>query len=220
MIQLTIDEVRVLGVLMEKEKTTPEQYPLTLNAITLGSNQKSNRNPIVAYTQETVVRALDGLRDKNIVWECSVPGSRVPKYRHTFADVFPVTQEEEAILTVLMLRGPQTAGEIKGRCGRLHEFQSLNQIQKILEDLISKHDDPYVVSLPRQPGRKENRHAHLLSGQPDIEEVDHAPSHEPARLAVEAKNERLEKLEETVAVLQGRLADLEDSFLEFTKQFE
>ena len=104
MIQLTVNEVRVLGVLMEKEKTTPEQYPLTLNAITLGCNQKSNRNPIVAYIQETVVRALDGLRDKKITWECSIPGIRVPKYRHTFADVFPVTQEEEAILTVLVLR--------------------------------------------------------------------------------------------------------------------
>jgi uncharacterized protein len=220
MIELTAEEVRVLGCLIEKEKTTPEYYPLTLNAITLACNQKSNRDPVVRYDQQTVVRALDELRIKKITWQCLTPGSRVPKYQHNFSDVIACTQAEEAVLAILMLRGPQTVGEIKGRSGRLYEFQALDEVQDTLDALMTRDENPLVIKLPRQVGRKESRYAQLLSGEPEIEDVEVAMPKEQARIAVDHENQRIAKLEETVEGLQDQLSELQNSFIEFTKQFE
>lgn len=216
---MTLDavEARLLGCLMEKERTTPEHYPLTLNALTRACNQKSNRDPVMALSEETVVRVLDRLFDKKMGRRVISDDSRVPKYRHTFDEAFQVGPAEMAIVCVLLLRGPQTVGEIRGRSERLHTFSSLDEVAATLDRLAAMPEGPLVTRLPRQPGTKESRYAHLLCGEVTQEAAE---VKEPAALRVEAEDERIERLEEEVASLREELDALKSAFAKFQSQFE
>jgi len=217
--ELNEAEVRVLGCLIEKQITTPEYYPLTLNALTNACNQKSNRNPVLDLDEKTAVRALDGLRDRKLVWMIT-GASRVPKYEHNFPNAFNLGEAEVAVLCLLMLRGPQTAGEIRGRSGRLHPFETIRQVEETLDGLMTREHGPLTVKLPRQPGRKERRYAHLLAGEPEVEEEEIVPRPESPRVQVQAENERIGKLEAEVRTLREELDGLHNAFAEFKSQFE
>jgi len=208
----------VLGSLIEKEITTPEYYPLTLNALTNACNQISNRDPVVSFEDKTVARALEDLRDKKLVWMVTGVG-RVPKYEHRLKEALMLAEQELAVLCVLMLRGPQTVGEIRGRTGRLYEFKELDEVELTLQALLTAQP-PLAVKLPRQPGTKESRYAHLLSGPIEIEEREVATRLEPATIEVRQENERLARVEEELAKVRAELGDLKRQFLDFKKQFE
>ena len=216
--KLTAVEVRVLGSLIEKEITTPEYYPLTLNALVNACNQISNRDPVVSFDDKIVARALEDLREKKLVWMVTGVG-RVPKYEHRFAEALKLAEQELAVLCVLMLRGSQTVGEIRGRTGRLYEFKELEEVELTLQALMTA-EPPLVVKLPRQPGTKESRYAHLLSGEVQIEEREVAPRIEPAVLEVHRENEKFAKLEEDLAQVRIELSELKQEFVDFKKQFE
>jgi uncharacterized protein len=215
---LTAVEVRVLGSLVEKEITTPEYYPLTLNALMNACNQLSNREPVVSLDEKTVARALESLREKKLVWLVTGVG-RVPKYEHRFAEAFQLAAQEIAVLCVLMLRGPQTVGEIRGRTGRLYEFKELEEVELTLQALMSAQH-PLVARLPRQPGTKESRYAHLLGGAVHVEEREATARLEPATLEVRQENEKLARLEAELLQVRADLTDLKEQFLEFKRQFE
>ena len=208
---LTATEVRVLGCLIEKEMTTPDVYPLSLNGLTNACNQKSNRDPVLELEETEVVKALDRLRFKGLAMQASGEGSRVPKYRHTLAEKLFLVPEQLAILCELFVRGPQTLGELRTRCERMRPFADLDAVEAVLSELIEL-ETPLVIRLPRQPGRKEQRYAHLLAGMPEIAETESAPP-EAARLRVIEEDERLRRLEEEVAALKV-------AFEEFRRQFE
>jgi len=216
---LNATEIRVLGVLIEKEITTPEYYPLTLNALTLACNQKNNRNPVTAYSESEVDEALNGLREKNLAYVFHGSTSRVPKYKHVAAEVLQLNPAEIAVLCVLMLSGAQTAGEIRTRASRMHPFADLEELDETLRALAAKDPDPLVTKLPRQSGQKELRFAHLLAGEPEISVV--AAEDGVARTSKRAhESERVEKLEQTVAMLRTDLDNLRSQFEEFRKQFD
>jgi uncharacterized protein YceH (UPF0502 family) len=211
---------RVLGCLIEKQITTPDYYPLTLNSLTTACNQKSNRDPVVAYDDDTVVSALNELRDHRLIWQTSTAGSRVSKYEHGFGDVFEVNAAETAVLCVLMLRGPQTVGEIRGRTGRLYDFTDLVEVEATLDALANREAGPMVLQLQRQPGRKESRYAQLLAGAPEVGEVEQAAPVEPARVRVEARDQRISELEGQVAELKAELQALRAEFDVFRHEFD
>lgn len=213
-------EVRILACLVEKESTTPEYYPLTLNALTNACNQKSNREPVVSFEEKTVVRGIESLREKNLALMVTGAGSRVPKYKHTFARRFQLSEPEVAVLCVLMLRGPQTVGELRGRSARLHAFADLSAVESTLTGLMSRGEGAYVLKLPRQPGRKEARFAHLFCGEPELAEPEVLVNSEPATLEVRAENERVTRLEEELTCVRTELEELKESFTQFRKQFE
>jgi len=214
---LTDIEARVLGSLVEKQLTTPEYYPLTLNALINACNQKSNRDPMVNYDETTVNQCLETLRDRNLVYVFYGSTSRVPKYKHMLPTVYELDPAETAVIDVMLLRGPQTLGELRTRTERLHGFSGLGEIQETLDGL-ARRDDPLVVRLPVQPGQKEARFAHLLSGEIDIEALAVAQATRSTRSSVDA--ERVEKLEEEVASLRAEVEELKVTFEEFKKQFE
>ncbi|MDX9710854.1 MAG: YceH family protein [Trichloromonas sp.] len=217
-IQLNQDEVRVLGCFIEKEMTTPEYYPLTLNALTTACNQKSNRDPVVAFDETTVVRALDRLRHLGLAMQAG-DGGRVPRYKHALSVKLYLEPEELAVLAELMLRGPQTLGELRARADRMHSLKNLEEVEVILKHLAERKE-PLVMQLPRQPGRKECRYAHLLAGVPEIGDEPAAPAPEAATLRVRAENERLAALEGEVAELRVELESLKGLMDEFKAQFE
>jgi uncharacterized protein len=214
--QLTPIEVRVLGSLIEKQITTPEYYPLTLNSLTAACNQKNNRNPITSLAESEVDEALYSLRDKNLAYVFHGSTSRVPKYKHVAPEVLHLTPPELAAMCVLMLSGPQTVGEIRTRGYRLYEFSGLDEVDETLRALKTK-DEPMVVSLPRQPGQKEARFAHLLSGEPEIELSEATVERHPRRAS---DPDRVAKLEEQVQTLTQQVENLTTQFEEFKKQFE
>ena len=214
-ILLTDNEVRVLGCLMEKEMATPDYYPLSLNALTNACNQKSNRNPVVSFDEETVVEALNGLRERKLARQSN--SSRVPKYEQIFSKDLNLLLREEAIICVLLVRGPQTAGEIRSRTERLYAFQSLDEVQETLSIL---EDTGMTTKLARQPGRKESRHAHLLSGEPEETIVETAPRPEAATVIVRKKNEQIEELQEQIDILSQELQTLKREFVTFKAQFD
>jgi len=210
-------EIRVLGCLAEKELATPEYYPLTLNALLNACNQKSNRDPVVQFDEMTVAAALESLRPIGLVTQ-SAEGGRVAKYCHNLDGKLKLDPAELAVMAELLLRGPQTPGELRQRASRMTPLESLQQVEDLLEDLLSR-DEPVLVRLPRQPGRKEARYAHLLAGLPEnVEETVARP--ERATLEVQAENERLAALEAEVADLRGELTALKDAFASFKKEFE
>jgi uncharacterized protein YceH (UPF0502 family) len=217
---LTDVEVRVLGSLIEKQLTTPEYYPLTLNALTHACNQISNRDPVVAYDEKTVVRALESLREKNLAYIFYGSESRVPKYKHVVPEVLHLSPPQVALMCVLMLRGPQTVGELRGRTTRLYEFKELQEVEAALEELIKHEQQPLVSRLPRQPGRKESRYAHLLSGPVEVEAQEAEPRPEAARVAVRAENERIARLEAEVEALRREVTELRQQLDDFRKQFD
>jgi hypothetical protein len=198
-------EQRVLGALMEKSKTTPDYYPMTLNALTAACNQKTSRKPVVNYDEETVVLALNSLKKRGLISTATGGSSRVVKYKHNFAIAFPVLPSEVAIICLLLLRGPQTPGELNTNSGRLHEFESIEEVQEVLEKL-SDPDMPYIIQLPRRAGQKEVRYMHLLGGAPDFEEED-LPE-EPARRSVGELESRVTKLEQDLAEMKEALDKL------------
>jgi len=215
---LTDIELRVLGSLVEKQVTTPEYYPLSLNALTLACNQKNNRNPVTSYTEAQVEQAVETLREKNLAYVFYGSTSRVPKYKHVLPEVMHLSHSEVAVMCVLMLRGPQTPGELRGTASRLHEFTGLEEIEQTLTGLITR-DEPLVVRLPRQPGQKEVRFAHLLAGDIDLEsfasEVEHIAA-TPKR----SSHEQIERLEQKVDALAAEVESLKLQFEQFKKQFE
>ncbi|CAN5393118.1 YceH family protein [soil metagenome] len=211
---LTEIEARIVGALVEKNLTTPEYYPLTLNALVAACNQKTNREPVVAYTEEMVQQTLDDLRDKNLVYVFYGSTSRVPKYKHIFGDYFELESSEIAVLCVLMLRGAQTLGELHQRTHRLYEFSGLGEINETLERLI-KRDEPLVIKLERAAGQKEARYAHLLSG----EVANYTPPERVSR-GSSANDERIERIEQELENLRTEFANFQQEFEEFKKQFE
>lgn len=214
-------EARVLGSLVEKQLTTPDNYPLTLNSLTLACNQLSNRDPVVSYDEVTVVRALNRLRELKLAFAYNGAESRATRYGHRLEEVCILTPAELAALTVLMLRGPQTIGEIRGRTGRMHSFASLEEAEATLQALATRTPDAFVTKLARQPGAKESRYAHLLSG--DVAQqatVATGPAPEPATLVVQQENERIAKLEQEVASLRQEVAEMRTQLADFRKQFE
>ena len=214
-ILLTDSEARVLGSLMEKEMATPDYYPLSLNALINACNQKSNRNPVVSYSEDEVQYALRGLQESKLVRQSNV--SRVPKYEQIFTQELNFVSREAAIICVLLVRGPQTVGEIRGRTERLHTFGDLEEVQ---ETLASLEEMELVKKLPRQPGRKESRYAHLLSGEPQVSGNEEAVQNEPDKILVRKKDDRLDALEQQVEELHEELKNLQDEFVAFKAQFE
>jgi uncharacterized protein YceH (UPF0502 family) len=213
--KLTETEARIVGALIEKQLTTPEYYPLTLNALVAACNQKTNREPVVSYSEQTVQKSLDDLREKNIVYVFYGSTSRVPKYKHILDKVHELEPSETAVLCVLMLRGAQTLGELRERTGRLYEFSGLGEVNETLDNLM-RRGEPLVARLERQPGQKEVRYAHLLSG-----EIDAATyAKEISSSGKQAENERLENLERELENLRGEFDSFRQTFEDFKRQFE
>ncbi len=214
-IQLTDNEARLLGCLIEKEMATPDYYPLTLNALLNASNQKSNRNPVVFFDEETVLHAVEGLKEYKMVRQSNI--SRVPKYEQIFSDYLNMIPKEKAVVSILLLRGPQTLGEIRSRTERLYSFESLDEVQ---ETLYALEDTKLVKKLPRQPGRKESRYTHLLKGEPDETIVQVASGHESDPVIVSKDNDRPAGLQEQIDCLRQELQNLKFEFETFKSQFE
>lgn len=212
--ELNAVEARVLGCLLEKEMATPEYYPLSLNGLVNACNQRSNREPVVSYDEHTVAKALDSLKNKRLAWRSDA--ARVPKYGQEVDKKFSLMAREMAVLCLLLLRGPQTVGELRGRTERLYGFADLEEVGVTLQGL---EEMGLVRKLPRQPGRKESRYGHLLGGEPEnVEPVTAAP--EAAVLQVRAENERLAALEQEIETLRTELQELRAAFLDFKQQFE
>jgi uncharacterized protein YceH (UPF0502 family) len=209
-IELTALEARVIGSLIEKSITTPDQYPLSLNSLTSACNQKSNRDPIMDLDERTVQQTVDALSRKHLILEKSGFGSRVPKYQHRFCNTGfgapNFTPIETAIVCELLLRGPQTPGELKTRGSRLAQIGEVSEVENALLNLTTRTDGPLVVQLPREAGRRDARYAHLFSGEVEIPESAPMPA-----TAAEPKvraNDRIERLEELVAELRRELDEL------------
>ncbi len=214
-ILLTDDEVRLLGSLMEKEMATPDHYPLSLNALKNACNQKSNRNPVVSFDEETVLYSLKGLLERKIVRKSTM--SRVAKYEQVFTNEVKLVAREEAVLCILLLRGPQTIGEIRSRTERLFAFDNLDDVQQTLSSL---EEMELVCKLPRQPGRKESRYTHLLSGEPQEISVDSVARTETDTVIVRKKNDQQIELQEQIDSLRQELQSLQLEFETFKSQFD
>jgi uncharacterized protein YceH (UPF0502 family) len=221
-VTLTPTEARILGSLIEKEITTPEYYPLSLNALANACNQKSNRDPVLHLEENEVRRALNHLESQSLVRSVSASDSRVTKFEHRLQDAFNFYRPEIAVICELLLRGPQTPGELRTRASRMHAFEDLESVQSALQRL-AKREPPLVTVLPRQPGTKEARYAHLLG-----ESIPAAPS-SPANTAnslreshpsLETSTDRVQSLAEEIAQLRDQIADLQSQFAAFQKQFE
>ena len=208
-------ETRILGCLIEKEMTTPEYYPLSLNSLTNACNQKSNRFPVVSYEELLVSEGLDSLQEKGLARKTLTGGSRVPKYLHTILDRFDLGRRDLAVLCELMVRGPQTVGEIRTHADRISPFSNLEEVDTVLQALMG-HEPPFVMKLPKEPGRKEARYMQLLSGKgaPDV-------SAEPVAAASSQGSiqGRISSLEEETALLRTELEELKKTFAEFRSQF-
>jgi uncharacterized protein YceH (UPF0502 family) len=215
---LSASELRVLGSLIEKQITTPDYYPLTLNALTNACNQLSNRDPVVAFDETTVVRAIESLREKRLASLFSGQESRVAKYKHALTDRLSLTPAEVALLTVLMLRGPQTVGELRGRSERLFKFDTLPEVEEALNGLAARQPQALVAKLPRQPGTKESRYAQLLSGPVEAAASTPTATSEPTPATVE--NDRLAKLEAEMARLDREVVQLQQQLADLKKQLE
>jgi len=215
--QLTPGEVRVLGSLIEKDITTPDYYPLSLNALINACNQKNNRDPVTTLDEATVREALHGLQEKRLAGPAGGADSRVTKYEHRLQEVFNFDRRETAVLCVLLLRGPQTPGELRGRTERMHHFDTLDEVHSALQRLMDR-DPPLVVLLPRQPGTKESRYAHLLAGEVEAAQITPADSEQTS--APSGEYSRIGRLEGEVAELRREVEELQRQFAEFRKQFE
>lgn len=208
---LTPVEARVLGVLVEKSKTTPDVYPLTVNSLTSGCNQKTSRDPVMNLDEAEIQATLDALRARALVMETFGASGRVLRYAHNFPKVYSLPSAAADLLAVLMLRGPQTASELRANCERLHHFADASTVEAYLDELAGRADGALVVKLPRQPGARERRWAHLLCGQPEVTtspagtDAVAAPSAEPADERIAGLEARIARLEQVVADLETRL---------------
>ena len=210
-------ETRVLGALIEKDITTPDYYPLSLNALVNACNQKNNREPVMNLDEDAVRQALNTLQGQNLAGPSGGADSRVTKYEHRMQEVFNFSRGETAILCVLLLRGPQTPGELRGRTERMHRFEALDEVQSTLQRLMQR-EPPIVKVLPRQPGTKEARYMHLLSG--DAQESSVTQAHSPTMAQRQEGNETLMRLENEIQELRQEVADLKEQFANFRKAFE
>jgi uncharacterized protein YceH (UPF0502 family) len=212
--------LRVLGVLVEKQIATPDYYPLSLNAVTNGCNQKSHRDPVVSYDEATVTRAMDGLKEKKLAYAFHGSEARVPKYGHLFPKAFELNGAEVAVMCVLILRGPQTPGELRSRTSHLYNFEQLSDVENTLQNLSSR-EQPQVVKLARLPGARESRYAHLLGGPVSpisIDDLAASPRTEPPTPQVD--DGRLARLEDEIKSMRGELDQLKQEFTKFKSQFE
>jgi uncharacterized protein YceH (UPF0502 family) len=206
LVELSAEQCRVIGVMLEKEVTTPDQYPLSLNGVTLGCNQKSNRDPVVQYSENDVQNIIDELKSKKLIFEQTGVGSRVVKYRHRFCNTefgdLKLSRQQLAIVCVMLLRGPQTPGELRTRTNRLAEFENTAEVESVLEKMHDLNDEQLVVKLPREPGKRESRYAHLFSGEVDTSALI-SPSHsaEVGNSGSQNSLARIEQLEDQVAQL-------------------
>lgn len=219
---LNAEEIRVLGSLMEKSKVTPEYYPMTVNGLLTACNQKTSRNPVVQYDESTVISTLDALKKKGLVSTVVGGTSRVTKYRHNFAVLFPLVPAEIAVICLLLLRGPLTPGEINNMSGRLYEFESLEEVQGVLKHL-EQSTPSYLKTLPKRPGQKEIRYMHLLAGDLDETEWDDAltnqqTSQQATQQTSQQATQQVSILEERVSELEVQLAKLRAEFDEIIKQ--
>ena len=210
---LTFEEVRLIGSLIEKELTTPEYYPLTINSLMNACNQKSNREPVVSFDEKIIEETLEKLRGKGLARRVTGNDIRVAKYRQTFTEALNLSPDETAVICTLLLRGAQTPGEIKNRSGRMFDFESLTQIDEVLQKLIKK-ENPMVIKLPRQSGLKESRFTHLFSGPPIIKETEEVEILDQIGI-----DSRIEKLEKEVEYLHSELNNLKLEFEKFKDQF-
>lgn len=215
---LTEIETRVLGSLIEKDITTPDYYPLSLNGLVNACNQKNNRDPVMTLDETAVREALSTLQEKRLAGPASGADSRVTKYEHRSQEVFNFDRREIAIVCVLLLRGPQTPGELRGRTDRMYHFEALEDVVSTL-DRLAHREPPLAAMLPRQPGTKESRYMHLFSGEaPAAAEVAQAPT--PVTTSSGSTTERIAKLEEDVATLRSELSEIQQQLAAFRKQFE
>ncbi len=216
---LNAHEARVLGALVEKQLTTPDYYPLTMTALLAACSQKNNRDPVMQVNEAEAIAALDNLRERKLAWQVFLAGNRVPKYRHAFTDVYHVPEAAVAVLAELLLRGPQTAAELRQHVERMQPFPDVAAVEALLQALAEHPEGPFVTRLPREPGRREARYAQLLGGPP-------AGGAEPAAAATEAiapggalpPASRLERLEQAVATLTTRLDELQARFEALSRQ--
>jgi uncharacterized protein len=214
-LELSPIETRVLGALLEKERTTPEYYPLSLNSLIVACNQTTNRDPIVSYDDRTVEQGLDRLREKKLAMLVHTAGARVPKYRHTLLDSYNLDAREVALLCVLMLRGPQTPGELRSRTERMCGPMTLPEIEKYLEEL-TRGGDPLVRVIPARPGQKEKRYVQLLSGEPELDNFTSPPM--PAAASVSERS-RIDTLEAELNALKSEFRALREELADFKKLF-
>jgi uncharacterized protein YceH (UPF0502 family) len=211
-IELSALEARVIGFLIEKQITTPDQYPLSLNALVNACNQKSNRDPVMEVDEVTIQGTVDQLARKHFVVEKSGFGSRVPKFQHRFCNTeygtLKLTAQELAIVCELLLRGPQTPGELRTRASRMAPFSEVGQVEAALESLRTREDGPFVVRLPREPGRRDSRYAHLFSGAVAVPAIEDAPQTVAVSNVAAETPSRLDRLEEQVRRLREELDDM------------
>ncbi len=217
-------EARVLGSLMEKQMATPDYYPLSMNALVNACNQRTNREPVMDLSEDDVEEALESLRARRLVWQVKTQGSRVVKYEQNLKQIADFSKSETALLCVLLLRGPQTAGELRTRTSRLIEFHGLPAVEHTLQNLAEHEKGPFVIQLPLRPGQKESRFAHLFF-EPDESDAVFKPtaasdSATETESDVAFRSDRLEALEKKVEDLSRELEELKRRFVEFEKQFE
>lgn len=209
-IELSLIEARIIGCLIEKEVTTPDHYPLTLNSLTTACNQKSNREPVLSLSDADVLDAVDGLIERRLVNDESSFNSRVAKYQHRFCNTefgdLQLTEQERGVVCSMLLRGPQTPGELRTRTNRLCQFSDVKEVEALLDNMAKRESGALVVKLPREPGKRESRYQHLFSGEVNVEEfeVNAAP------VASTNTSKRIEELEEQVQRLQSELNELKD----------
>lgn len=203
-------EARVVGCLLEKEVTTPDQYPLTLNALTTACNQKSNREPVMSLDEATVLDTLESLKTKRMIQEVTGFGSRVAKYQHRFCNTefstLQFTEQEKGIVCVMLLRGPQTSGELRTRTNRLCDFTDVKEVESVLTHMVESDKGPYVVKLPREAGKRDSRYMHLFSGEVDVEAL--AETSQPAVSSSSGTLARVQQLETEVAEMKQEIAEL------------
>jgi len=216
-LHLSETEARVLGALIEKDVTTPDYYPLSLNALVNACNQKNNRDPVMGLAEDAVRDALSSLQEKRMAGPAGGADSRVTKYEHRLQEVFNFDRREIAVVCVLLLRGPQTPGELRGRTERMYRFETLDDVQSALQKLTDRQPS-LVVMLPRQPGTKESRYMHLFSGDVSAEFVAAASAASP-RSSADPIEFRIASLESEIASLRSEVADLRREFGEFKQQF-
>jgi len=214
-INFTPYEARIIGCLIEKEITTPDQYPLSLNALVNACNQKSNREPVLSLDESTVQEALDELIKKHMATDRTGYGGRVLKYKHRFCNLdfgsLAFTDQELGILCVMLLRGPRTPGELRTQTNRLCKFIDVREVETVLQQLMDRKDGPFVVQLPREPGKRESRYAHLLSGEVDTLAASEAVQTTPA--PSQSDHERITQLEQQVQKLQQEIDELKELLL-------
>ena len=216
---LTETEARVLGALIEKEITTPEYYPLSLNALVNACNQKSSREPVMNLSEKEVLASIDTLKSKKLAWQLTTAYGRVPKFEHNIQNVFLFSRQELAIVDALLLRGAQTMGELRTRTERMYHFSSLDEVGQTLKGLIERVDGPFVIELPRQTGHKDSRFMHLFYGMPDLEKMAEV-RRETSFLNAAPASDRVSVLEEEVKQVRIELDELKQAFYDLKKQLE